>query len=200
MCVCVHVLTVYSLVGTVILSSYRRWATLSLWNCRQTCTCFDNATQLFQIEGLYWYYYMHMHTHVHTHTTHTHTHTQHTHTHTHTHYSTTGHSGSVTSVKWSEDNQWLLTCSTEKMARVWNSEQKDPVLTIDTVKHNFIKKTEERDSVCFIPTNNYVHNHFIGQCPIQQGGDSRTVLLHGQVYFTDLSKYFIPVQVQYGPR
>lgn len=56
----------------------------------------------------------------------------------------TGHSGSVTSVKWSEDNRWLLTCSTEKMARVWNSERKDPVLTINTVKHNFVN-TQERD-------------------------------------------------------
>ena len=61
--------------------------------------------------------------------------------------------------------------------------------TLQTLK----KETQYVSSLQII-----IHNHFIGQHTVQQGGDSRTVLLHGQVYFTDLGKYFVPVQVQYG--
>ena len=93
---------------------------------------------------------MHMHTHIHI-LTHIHRHINIHSTHTLHYYSTTGHGGSVTSVKWSEDNQWLLTCSTEKMARVWTADRKDPVLVINTVKHNFTS-SQERDTVCLIPT------------------------------------------------
>ena len=58
--------------------------------------------------------------------------------HTHTYSHTSGHRGSVTSVNWSEDSQWLITCSTDRTACVWTSGRKDPVLVFNTIAHNFI--------------------------------------------------------------
>ena len=72
---------------------------------------------------------------------------------------TLGHSGSVTSVSWSEDSQWLMTCSTDKTACVWPSGRKDPVLVINTVKHNFIGDQEKDKAswkLCTLYKNNTI--------------------------------------------
>ena len=102
---------------------------------------------------------------VHTRThTHTHTHTIHILTRYYTRVdnsiklSLIGHGGGITSVQWSEGDQWLLTCSSEKMARVWSKERKDPVLTINTVKHNFISG-QKRDTVCLSLHKTSLHCH-----------------------------------------
>ena len=49
----------------------------------------------------------------------------------------TGHDGSVTNVGWSHDNNWLITSSDDKTARVWSLRLPDPVLTFSMVGNNF---------------------------------------------------------------
>ncbi|XP_041468720.1 WD repeat-containing protein 27-like [Lytechinus variegatus] len=48
-----------------------------------------------------------------------------------------GHNGVLNSARWSHDNQWLLTTSDDKTARVWTRGLADPVMTFDRVNNNF---------------------------------------------------------------
>ncbi|XP_078000774.1 WD repeat-containing protein 27-like [Glandiceps talaboti] len=54
----------------------------------------------------------------------------------------TGHNGVVNSVSWSHSNQWLLTSSDDRTARLWHKTQTEPVLTIDNSSHNFTADKE----------------------------------------------------------
>jgi len=49
----------------------------------------------------------------------------------------TGHDGSVTSVNFSHDNNWLLTSSCDKTVRLWSPAHSDPLLVLSSVNHNF---------------------------------------------------------------
>ena len=50
---------------------------------------------------------------------------------------TTGHDGAVLSTCWNHSGEWLLTCSADRTARVWSSGHNDPLLIINTLRHNF---------------------------------------------------------------
>ena len=52
-------------------------------------------------------------------------------------YPVVGHDGSVTSVNFSHDNNWLLTSSCDRTVRLWSHSQSDPLLTLSYVNHNF---------------------------------------------------------------
>ena len=52
-------------------------------------------------------------------------------------YPVVGHDGSVTSVNFSHDNNWLLTSSCDRTVRLWSHSQSDPLLTLSSVTHNF---------------------------------------------------------------
>ena len=52
-------------------------------------------------------------------------------------YPVVGHDGSVTSVNFSHDNNWLLTSSCDRTVRLWSHSQSDPLLTLLSVNHNF---------------------------------------------------------------
>ena len=52
-------------------------------------------------------------------------------------YPVVGHDGSVTSVNFSHDNNWLLTSSCDRTVRLWSHSQSDPLLTLSSVNHNF---------------------------------------------------------------
>ena len=43
----------------------------------------------------------------------------------------------MTSAYWSHDNAWLITSSDDRTANVWSLGLPDPVMTLETVKHNF---------------------------------------------------------------
>ncbi|XP_048585644.1 WD repeat-containing protein 27 isoform X2 [Nematostella vectensis] len=65
----------------------------------------------------------------------------------------TGHDGPVTSAKFSHDDRWLLTSSTDRTVRLWSPAVSDPLLVINTVKHNFTSdvgtKSKEKDNLPF---------------------------------------------------
>ena len=63
------------------------------------------------------------------------------HAHVHLVIQCIGHDGVVLSACWNHSGQWLLTCSTDKTARVWAIGHKDPLLTLNTVQHNFSSST-----------------------------------------------------------
>lgn len=49
-----------------------------------------------------------------------------------------GHNGCVTSASWSHSGKWLLTASTDKVARLWSVHQPEtPLVTVSEVQHNF---------------------------------------------------------------
>lgn len=52
-------------------------------------------------------------------------------------YPVVGHDGSVTSVNFSQDNNWLLTSSCDRTVRLWSHSQSDPLLILSSVNHNF---------------------------------------------------------------
>ena len=52
-------------------------------------------------------------------------------------YPAVGHDGSVTSVNFSHDNNWLLTSSCDRTVRLWSHSQSDPLLILSSVNHNF---------------------------------------------------------------
>lgn len=52
-------------------------------------------------------------------------------------YPIVGHDGSVTSVNFSQDNNWLLTSSCDRTVRLWSHSQSDPLLILSSVNHNF---------------------------------------------------------------
>lgn len=53
-------------------------------------------------------------------------------------YFSSGHDGVVHSACWSHDSQWLLTCSSDRSARVWGVGHKEPLLlSLTTTLHNF---------------------------------------------------------------
>ena len=52
-------------------------------------------------------------------------------------YPVVGHDGSVTSVNFSHDNNWLLTSSCDRTVRLWSHSQSDPLLILSSVNHNF---------------------------------------------------------------
>lgn len=63
-------------------------------------------------------------------------------------YVHTGHDGEVLSTCWNHSGQWLLTCSMDKTARVWSLGHKDPLLNINTVRHNMTAHTTKDSKVC----------------------------------------------------
>ena len=48
-----------------------------------------------------------------------------------------GHNACVNSVHWSHDNQWVITCSDDKAAKIWNKAGTDPIMTFSSIKDNF---------------------------------------------------------------
>ncbi|XP_065919304.1 WD repeat-containing protein 27-like isoform X2 [Dysidea avara] len=96
-----------------------------------------------------------------------------------------GHGGSVTSVNWSEDSQWLMTCSTDKTARVWTNGRKDPILLINTVQHNFISDQErDKSNVPFNKDINHAQFFYMDKFILLTSANS----LYLYKYNIDLSK------------
>ncbi|XP_011671118.2 WD repeat-containing protein 27 [Strongylocentrotus purpuratus] len=54
-----------------------------------------------------------------------------------------GHNGALNSATWSHHNQWLLTTSDDKTARIWTRGLADPVMTFDRVNNNFDSDKEK---------------------------------------------------------
>ena len=54
-----------------------------------------------------------------------------------------GHNGALNSSTWSHHNQWLLTTSDDKTARIWTRGIADPVMTFDRVNNNFDSDKEK---------------------------------------------------------
>ena len=55
-------------------------------------------------------------------------------------FSFLGHDGSVTSVNFSHDNNWLLTSSSDRTVRLWSPTHSDPLLIFSSVNHNFVSE------------------------------------------------------------
>ena len=76
---------------------------------------------------------------------------------------TVGHNGSVTAVKWSRDNKWLITSSDDRSASVWSVGMADPVMTFSLVNNNFGADKEgglKPSAVCIILLLQYNYKHF----------------------------------------
>ena len=51
-----------------------------------------------------------------------------------------GHDGDITGISGSHDNQWILTCSSDKTAKAWRVNpiiQQQPIMNIATTVHNY---------------------------------------------------------------
>ncbi|EDO32062.1 predicted protein, partial [Nematostella vectensis] len=83
----------------------------------------------------------------------------------------TGHDGPVTSAKFSHDDRWLLTSSTDRTVRLWSPAVSDPLLVINTVKHNFTsdvgtKSKEKVSRVVILPLSSILEHLFVIRLPI----------------------------------
>ena len=82
-----------------------------------------------------------------------------------------GHDGPVLGLSWSYDGRYLLSCSADKMARVWAMGEDHlmkhrSVLSFATMTHNFKEEsdlaTKVRDFLVWPPNLMVVNNHLLG--------------------------------------
>ena len=85
-------------------------------------------------------------------------------------FSFLGHDGSVTSVNFSHDNNWLLTSSCDRTVRLWNPAHSDPLLIFSSVNHNFVS---ELGSAAKLKVSAEVLVSFL---PLSIGSDNRELI------------------------
>ncbi len=78
------------------------------------------------------------------------------------HHPFDGHDADITGISGSHDNQWVLTCSSDKTAKIWrvNPITQQPIMNISTTIHNYKQSSNNTTTSNSRVSYGFICRHF----------------------------------------